>query len=270
MRILLLFLILLINPASAHELWIEPLDYQPPANGRVAANIVNGQLFDGFRLAFIPRNIVSFKLYSGSREAAVESRIGDMPALDQAPLGDGLHVVAYQSTPTLLTYTEFEKFQSFVQHKDFAWALERHRERGLSQERVKEVYTRFSKSLIGVGGGAGNDRSLGLETEFVALDNPYTGDLAGEFRVRLTYRGEPRAGAQVELFEKAPGEKEGVVTFHRADENGVATLPVKPGLEYMIDAVVLREPDDRTVAENGAEWESLWANMTFAVPAVRP
>ena len=270
MRILFLILVLLASPASAHELWIEPLDYQPAADSKITAHIVNGQQFDGFRLAFIPRNIAAFVIHSGEREARVESRIGDMPALNQAALGDGLHVIAYQSTATVLTYSDFEKFQTFVRHKDFAGALERHSARGLSQDGVREVYTRFSKSLVGVGGGAGQDRRLGLETELVALDNPYTDDLANGMHVQLFYAGGIRADAQVELFEKAPGGKEGAVTIYRTDARGIAALPVKAGHEYMIDAVVLREPDAETAEKTRAVWESLWANMTFAVPAGKP
>jgi hypothetical protein len=44
----------------------------------------------------------------------------------------------------------------------------------------------------------------------------------------------------------------------------VATVPVTAGHAYMLDAVVLREPEG--VSNPGALWESLWANLTFAVP----
>jgi len=34
----------------------------------------------------------------------------------------------------------------------------------------------------------------------------------------------------------------------------------------MADAVVLRRPDSDLAREKNALWESLWANLTFAVP----
>ena len=52
----------------------------------------------------------------------------------------------------------------------------------------------------------------------------------------------------------------------QTDDNGVATFPVRPGYSYMVDAVVLREPSDRLAEQFGAVWETLWANLTFAVP----
>jgi hypothetical protein len=45
---------------------------------------------------------------------------------------------------------------------------------------------------------------------------------------------------------------------------GVVVVPVTPGHVYQADAVVLREPEGESNA--GAAWESLWANLTWAVP----
>jgi hypothetical protein len=71
---------------------------------------------------------------------------------------------------------------------------------------------------------------------------------------------------QVEYFDK---DATGVVnvTLHRTDGDGVALLPVTKGHSYLVDAVVMREPEAGSIAaEKGAVWESLWAALTFAVP----
>jgi len=142
-------------------------------------------------------------------------------------------------------------------------ALDRHAARGLPDADFAEVYTRFSKSLIGVGSAAGADHDFGLETELVALANPYTDDMSGGLPLRLTYRGEVRADAQVEIFDRAPSG-EVTITRPRTNAEGVVTVPVTPGHHYMADAVVLREPEGENLT--GAVWESLWANLTWAVP----
>ncbi len=79
-----------------------------------------------------------------------------------------------------------------------------------------------------------------------------------------SFRRRPRADAQVELFDKAP---DGAVrlTLHRTDPQGRVALPVEPGHTYMVNAVALRAPDQRH-ARHRAVWETLWANLTFAVP----
>lgn len=265
MRILFVLLFMTATPALSHELWLEPLDYQPKIDSRIEAHIVNGERFEGFRIAYLPRKFSLFVMANQTGAKAVEGRIGNMPALRQDPLGDGLHVVAYQSVPDTLNYSDFEKFRRFATHKDFADIRNRHLARGLADSNFREVFTRYSKSLIGAGSGIGKDRRMGLETEFVAIDNPYVDDLADGMRVQLIYAGDVRVDAQVELFEKRDGE-ETSITLHRTDIHGIATLPVRPGYDYMVDAVVLREPDADTAAETGAVWETLWANLTFSVP----
>ncbi len=253
------------SPVAAHELWLEPLDYQVNQQDRLEANIVNGQQFDGLKLAFIPQRIAAYMVFNGDAQSRVEMRTGDTPGLQAAPLGDGLHVVAYQSTTATVDYEEWAKFERFVHHKDLPVTLDAHVARGLPQDGFSEVYSRFSKTLIAVGSGAGSDRRIGLETEIVALTNPYTDDLSNGVRVQLFYRAEPRRNEQIEIFDKAP---DGTVTISttRTDNDGIAAIPVMSVHSYMLDAVVLREPTAELAATSGAVWETLWANLTFAAP----
>lgn len=120
--------------------------------------------------------------------------------------------------------------------------------------------------MLAVGAGVGVDRALGLQTEFVAFSNPYDPGFAGLFRVKLLYKGRPRTDAQIEVFEKAP-DGTVVITITRTDAAGHADIMVKPGREYLLDAVVLRPAISvGTPAKGGPVWETLWAAMTFAVP----
>jgi hypothetical protein len=250
--------------ASSHELWIEPKDFQPGTEAMVEARLVNGVEFGGNELAYLPNDFTRFSLILGDNETPVAGRIGDRPAINTAALGDGLHIAVYQSAGDVIDYATLEKFLSFAAHKDFPTAAADHKARGLPEADFNEHYTRFSKSLIGVGSGAGQDRAIGLETEIVALANPYTDDVSAGMPVQVFYQGAPRIDTQVELFDRAP---DGVVTItkHRTDTTGIALLPVQPGHAYMADAVVLREPASALDGKD-VVWETLWANLTFALP----
>lgn len=263
MRFVPLILALLAQPLAAHELWIEPTDFQPDAGAPVEAHLVNGQEFKGLQLSFLPGFVARLDLSLGDETARVVTRLGSKPALQAPALGDGLHVAVYQSVPATVKYAALEKFESFVTHKDLGDAIARHKARGLPETEFTEIYTRFSKSLIGVGGAAGSDRDFGLETELVALANPYTDDMTQGMPLRLTYKGEVRADAQVEIFDRAP-TGEVTISTTRTDAAGVAVIPVLPGHVYQADAVVLREPEGDV--PEGVAWESLWANLTWAVP----
>jgi hypothetical protein len=264
LRLLALGLLLAL-PAKAHEYWIEPTAYVIPGNGTVIASLFNGQNFEGTEFPFLPQAFKRFDLALADRLAPVTGRMGDRPALQMPPLGEGLHVAVFETPGNIVEYAEFDMFKRFVEHKDFAGALEAHAARGLPETGFSEFYTRHSKALIAVGSGQGADRAFGLETEIVALANPYTDDLGGQMPVRVLYQGAPRADVQVELFAKAP-DGTVVVTLHRTDADGVAQLPVVAGHSYLVDAVVLREPSPVLALRSGAVWESLWAALTFAVP----
>ena len=265
MRILAFVFSLLAAPVAAHEFWIEPLAYQVGPDGMLEAHIVNGEEFSGGKQPYLPQRFVHFALFAGGETTRVEGRPGDMPALRQVPLAEGLNIAAYQARNANVSYAEWQKFQNFVDHKDFGDVRSLHEARGLSVDGFSEVYSRHVKSLIGVGDGAGTDRRVGLETEIVALSNPYVDALEDGFAVQVFYRNDVRSDTQVEVFEKdADGSV--VISLYRTDAEGIARFPVRPGHRYMVDAVVLREPSERLAEQSGAVWETLWANLTFAVP----
>lgn len=248
--------------ATAHEFWIEAEDYQVPSQGQIVANLKNGQNFEGTTLSYFTRSFTRFDIVQGATGVAVEGRMGDRPALNmQAPF-DGLQVVAYETTPAFVTYREWEKFVKFADHKDFPNIAERHAANGFPDVPFKERYTRHAKALIAVGDGSGADRAVGMKTEFVALTNPYDPGFDGTMQVQVLLNGEPRAGAQVEVFDR-PAQGVVVVTLHRTNAAGVANIRVAPGHSYLFDAVVL-EPI--VASDDDAVWETFWAALTFGVP----
>lgn len=245
----------------AHEFWIEPQEYQVQSGADLVAGLRNGQKFSGIDLAYFEKRIQRFDLIHDGRSAPVQGRMGDVPAIQTTAPGDGLLVIVHQTAAKTLKYATWEKFSKFAAHKDFAVMRARHDARGLPDKGFSERYTRYAKALVGVGDARGADAPTGLETEFVALTNPYTEDLAGGMRVQLLYQGNPRADTQIEVFERSP---EGVVavSYARTDAQGRAAIPVLAGHTYLFDAVVLR-----AAPEGGkAVWETLWAALTFAVP----
>ncbi|MCP1168034.1 DUF4198 domain-containing protein [Limimaricola litoreus] len=265
MRIITICLALLSTPVAAHEFWIEPLEWQIAPDDTLQAKLVNGSEFAGVDFAFLPQRFTRFDLAQNGTLAPVASRLGARPAIDQVMGEDGLVVAVYVSTLNKVTYEERATFDKFVVQKDLGAVARDHEARGLPEAGFSELFTRYSKALVAVGEGEGEDRRFGLETELVALDNPYTGDLSEGMRVQLFYGEETRDAVQVELYERTP---EGEVTeiLLRTNENGVAVLPVKPGHDYLASAVVLREPEAGIAARTDTVWESLWAALSFAVP----
>ncbi|WP_232796393.1 DUF4198 domain-containing protein [Roseovarius salinarum] len=253
------------GPLHAHEFWIEPLTFQAKTGAEVAAHLRNGEEFEGTPQPYSPRRTARAEVRLGGETRPIESRAGDLPALRVTPRTEGLMVLAYEARHRNVTYESWDKFAAFAAHKDFPDIAARHDARGLPRKDFTETYTRHCKALVGVGDGRGRDARLGLETEFVALADPYAEGLSGSLPVRLFYRDAPRADAQVEVFERAPGGEVRIFTT-RTDAQGRAEVPVRPGHDYLLDAVVLREPAPELAEARGAVWETLWASLVFSVP----
>jgi len=267
MRFTLFALILSLvstKPVLGHEFWISPLNFQIGAGESIIADLRVGQKFGGSAFAFIPPKFARFDLVNGDRALPVEGRIGDRPALNMIAPGDGLWVIAHETTDSVLTYSDWSLFTGFVTHKDLPEVLETHAQRGLPQTGFRESYRRFAKALVAVGTGAGGDREVGFLTEIIAEKNPYVDDISSGIPVRVLYEGVLRVDAQVEVFEKSADG--GVTIFtYRTDVGGRVTIPVKPGHQYLVDAVkMLRQNPNDPATE--PVWRSLWASLTFAVP----
>lgn len=254
-----------LDAALAHEVWIEPLQWEIPEGDTAVANLVNGEDFEGNSLIWNPRSIVLAEKRQGAENAPLEGRLGDSPAFTTPTSDVGLLTLIYQSTHSTVTYRDYDKFAQFLTSKGWEETLQAHAMRDLPRSPVKEAYVRFAKALLAVGDGTGADTARGLELELVALDNPYTygGD---NLRVQLLYRDVPLAGNKVTVFARdAAGAANDFEMTTNGD--GQVSFAPEPGMTYLVDSVLLREPKRALVVETkGAVWESLWASLTFRAP----
>lgn len=250
--------------AFAHEFWISPQDYQVAQGAPIIAALRVGQNFKGASYAYLPPEFERFDLVQGEDVRVVEGRIGDRPALDMEVGKEGLWIIVHETRDDTLRYSEPDKFVNFTTHKDFPEVVELHTARGLPLVGFSEAYRRFGKSLVAVGGGAGQDREVGLRTEIVARANPYTDDLSDGLAIDVLFEGAPRGDVQVEVFARY-GPEDVRISTQRTDVNGRVIISVEPGVEYLLDAVVMLplEPQD---AAKDPVWESLWASLTFKTP----
>ncbi|SLN12932.1 Nickel uptake substrate-specific transmembrane region [Roseivivax jejudonensis] len=251
--------------APAHETWLDVHDWQPAKSDRIEADIRNGHGFDGRILPWLDQLIDSMELMDGLGRLAIEGENGNMPAVAVRARTDGLSILVYESRYRTLTYDSFEVFREFLADKDENWVLSEHTLRDLPTSAVREAYRRFSKALVAVGGRRGADRFTGMELELIAEANPYT-DHGAPFVVQLLYNGAPKAGERVTLFSRDAG---GVVDIRLAKTgaDGRVAFALRPGRDYLVDAVLVRKPARNIAAEHLVMWESLWASLTFATPA---
>ena len=262
------FALLLVAPTTAHEFWIEAEDYRVTEGEPVRLDLLVGQGFRGNAQPFNPARQRRTALLGPEGEAALASRIGDRPAINQPVPGAGLLIAVHETADSVLTYEDRETFETFVEQEGLDGALERHAERGLPDSGFREVFSRSVKALVRLGGGTGADRALGLPVEIVVEGDPYAEPPGGSVTLRALADGAPMAGALINVFSKPEGglapDGEARLAPLRADEGGRVTVPLEPATRYLANAVDLREASPELEERTGAVWESRWGSTTFS------
>ena len=262
--ILTLCLLTIHFGAHAHEYWIQPHTYRLDNAENLVADLRVGMDFSGSKQPFVSNNFVAFNIASSEGTHPVEGRLGDMPAVNIMPSGDGLQVLSLFTTSSALTWDDYQKFDDFVNLHGLEWVLARHTERGLPDTGFKEAYTRFVKSLTAVGNGAGQDHYTGMFFELVAGKNPYTDDMSAGMPITILFQGEPLPNKQVDLFYR---DFDGELTrlSVQSDANGHALVPSLGDGEYMVNVVHMIEPFPEDIERTGVVWHSLWGSITYAI-----
>jgi uncharacterized GH25 family protein len=244
--------LLAASAIRAHDFWIEPSSFRPAPGERVAVRLRVGEGLKGDPVPRNPGRIERFAAVGPTGETEVTGIAGSDPAGWTVPAGPGLHWLVFDSNHASVEQTG-SKFDAYLGEE----GLERIRELQKGTGPVKEIYSRCAKSLLRVGdGSSGYDRELGLELELIPEKDPYSLKPGEALPLRLLYRGKPLDGALV-VGIASPDAKISARTA-----GGRASLILdRPGL-WLIKAVhMVPAPEG-----SGAEWESLWASLTFELP----
>jgi uncharacterized GH25 family protein len=245
----------------AHDLWIEPSAFMPAPGTRLAVRLFIGQLFRGDVFPRDPRYLVRFAVIGSGGETPIPGVPDTDPAGFLVAGRPGLYELVYTSSHAAveLDAAKFEKYLAEEGLEKIS-ALRARSGRGAAQ--AKEIYSRCAKSLIVVGedAGSGHDRVLGLTLELIPEQNPYTLASGQDLPVRLLYRGQPLAGAKIAAVPKDQPARQ---VAARTDAQGRVRLRLSGAGVWLVKAVhMVAAPPG-----SGADWESFWASLTFALPA---
>jgi uncharacterized GH25 family protein len=245
----------------AHDLWIEPSAFMPAPGTRLAVRLFIGQLFQGDVFPRDPKYMVRFAVIGSGGEAPIPGVPDTDPAGFLVSGRPGLYELVYTSSHAAVEL-DAAKFEKYLAEEGLEQISAQRARGGRSAAKAREIYSRCAKSLIAVGedAGSGHDRVLGLTLELIPELNPYTLAAGQDLPVRLLYRGRPLAGAKVAAV---PKDQPGRQTSARTDAQGRVRLRLgSPGV-WLVKAVhMIAAPPG-----SGADWESFWASLTFALPA---
>jgi Domain of unknown function (DUF4198) len=242
---------------TAHEFWIEPSTFTPAANELVRVRLCVGDGFEGWSLARNSARVEKFVTLGAGSERPVVGLDGSDPAGVARYAAPGDYVIAYSSNRAF-TELPARQFEDYLHEKGLDSVIELRRRHGESDRGAREAYSRHAKALVRVGDTPGlvTDRRMGLRLELVA-DSDSVIDGADELRsFRLLYQGRPLADALVSAAR--PGTTSEVLQA-RTDADGRASFRLHEDGLWRIAAVHM------ITAGGGvaADWESLWASLTF-------
>jgi len=247
--------------ACAHEFWVEPATFTLESGGRLGIRLCVGDGFEGWSLARNAQRIEKFVATGPAGEQPVVGLDGSEPAGIARLTTPGGYVIAYRSNRA---FTEMPtlKFDAYLKDKglDRIVAL-RARQGADRQQVVHEAYSRNSKALIRVGNtGAIVDRRMGLRLELVAAPERSSADRSDIHTYQLLFDGRPLADALVAATRPGTSDEDLKV---RTDAEGRVNFRLSaPGMWRVAAVHMIEAPRD--VA---ADWESLWASLTFEIPS---
>lgn len=245
-----LLALLLATPVAAHDFWIEPSSFRPEPGSVVEIHLRVGEHFVGDAVGRNPELIERFALVTAAGETVIPGREGEDPA--GAVRVDAPGVVVYRSRGSVLELDRV-KLERFTSEEGVEWLLRERAKRGESDAPWRESFSRCAKALIGAEAAPIFTKPHGLRLELIPETAP-----SKRLPVRLEFEGRPLAGALVVAINATdPAQR----IERRSDKRGRVVLPLLREGTWLVKAVhVVRAP-----AGGKADWDSLWASLTFAL-----
>jgi uncharacterized GH25 family protein len=251
-------------PLLAHDFWIEPSSFRPAVGATVGLRLFVGPHFEGEPFPRVPQLISKFVLVSAAGEQPIPGAAGADPAGTIRVAEPGLAVVGYRSLNYPVSL-DAAKFEEYLNEEGLEKILAQRAKRGETGKPAREVFSRCAKALLDVGGSGatGFDRPLGFTLELLPEKNPYALRPGDSLPVRLLLDGKPLGGALVHA--QLHGQP-GVTSAARTGRDGRATLGLAKAGFWMVKAVDMGPAP----AGTDADWQSLWASLTFEIAGANP
>lgn len=240
----------------AHELWLEPINFNFNNKELFKTNINIGQDFMGSPFGFYSPNKKNLYLENRNKVTQLSQRDGDFPAIQMLISEQGFHVLNYETNNEFLKYDSVEKFEDFVKEQGLQSTIDKFDRNKIPTEN----YRRFAKVLITDGNKGFFIQKSKLDFEIIALSTPYK--LKNSFfEFQLFEKNKPLGNWQITIFSKDENNtyKEKIKT----NSNGVGKIRTIENRTYLLSAVKLNKANYFQKLKFKSDWFSLWASLVI-------
>jgi uncharacterized GH25 family protein len=262
---------LVAAPLRAHDMFLVVEDHDLPAGTEVAVALYNGT-FDKSENAIDRDRMIDVTVIDGAGEVghptADQWRDGDDSSiLSFSTQGAGTYVVGVSTRPRMIELSA-DDFNKYLEHDGVLDVLAARDSEGILDRPANERYSKHVKTILQVGGEATETYStfLGYPIEIVPQANPAALRPGDTLRVLVMADGAPVVKQLVYASydgyhsrDDSGGHQEAFNT--RTDERGVAEIEISRSGRWYVRLIRMLPVD-----EQGVDYESNWATLTFEVP----
>lgn len=269
-RFLAAILTVLAVPVAAHDMFLVVADHDLPVDSEAFISLYNGT-FDKSENAIDRDRMTDVTVIDGQGEAQHPAADqwrdeGNISVLRLQTGGEGTYVVGVSTKPRMIELSAVE-FNEYLQHDGVLDVLATREQEGLLDRPAKERYSKHVKSILQVGEATTDTYStfLGYPIEIVPQSNPAELRPGDTLRVLVMADGSPAADQLVyasydgfHAHDDTGGHQEAIQT--RTNEHGLAAFEITRSGRWYVRLIRMVP-----VAEEGVDYESNWATLTFEV-----
>jgi uncharacterized GH25 family protein len=246
---------------QAHEFWMAPARFYYASGDSLSLDFRVGEDFIGEKWEVKTERFERFEIHRQKNVQDVKSllKTGDAKAFAFPLSEEGSHIVVMQSNHTF-TELDGEEFNAYLKEDALDEAYVYRRKNNQLDKPGKELYARYSKTLVQVGNKIddGYKKSAGLPLEIFVEQNPVTLKVGNKVSFKLMFEGRPLFGARVSVWNRYNNRTTRQPIFTQQDGR-IETHISNPG-PWMVSVVKMVPSKDPK-----ADWESYWASLTFGV-----
>jgi uncharacterized GH25 family protein len=254
---------------AAHEFWLTSVQWSVAPGDRITLLANVGSVFPTADSFTTPDRVASVRLVGPATDIAVAPpyrREADSLAADiAAPSAAGTYVGVFAIKPRTAEKSA-AVFEEHLKHQGLTQVAADRVSRGETGRAARERYSRYGKTLIGVGEGGDRSvatRALGLKMELVPLADPTALAAGSRLRVRLLLDGKPLAGALAgAIYAGAKATPDSWPITATTDARGEVEFLLEHRGPWLVRAVTLQRRENES-GPDAADWETYWASLTF-------
>jgi len=250
---------------SSHELFLKTDSYFLEEDADAVVYLYNGT-FDKSENYITSDRIVDAMVigpgYKTDPAAEVQFRSGNITLLPFTTGSSGTYVAGVSTLPRDIELSA-EEFLEYLQHEDLQAMIREREEKGLSGNPAVEKYSKHVKAILQVGDNRSGHWSekLGYPVEFVPLQNPYLLSEGDSLSLLLLSDGSPLPGQVVHAgTRKDSNDPDRSRNLHHTDSNGVVSVVIEQTGTWFLSTIHMTAS-----TEEGLDYESNWATITFAI-----